>query len=218
MNAFRILGDVSHTVSKCILIWAIHSNQSAEGQLALWIFPKLSTDMMPGVSVITQMLYVAVFSTRYIDLFWTSPMHTWWNIILKNFYILSSLYIILIMMRVYARTREREKAWRMGAFCLGGAVLAAPIVALIFKDKDIALAFPEVLNYERFKFNADRLQGTLDILHHPRICLCTTAVALAAADNRPYSDRFILPPHSWLLSGLLYLELDVTVRLRRAPF
>jgi hypothetical protein len=31
MNPFRILGDVSHTASKCILIWAIHSNRSAEG-------------------------------------------------------------------------------------------------------------------------------------------------------------------------------------------
>ena len=41
MNIFRILGDVSHTVSKCILIWAIHSNRSAEGKplpldLSLW--------------------------------------------------------------------------------------------------------------------------------------------------------------------------------------
>lgn len=31
MNVFRILGDLSHTASKCILIWAIHANQSAEG-------------------------------------------------------------------------------------------------------------------------------------------------------------------------------------------
>ena len=31
MNVFRILADVSHTISKCILIWAIHSNKSAEG-------------------------------------------------------------------------------------------------------------------------------------------------------------------------------------------
>lgn len=30
-NIFHILGDVSHTSSKLILIWAIHSNSSAEG-------------------------------------------------------------------------------------------------------------------------------------------------------------------------------------------
>ena len=31
MNVFRILGDLSHAASKCILIWAIHANRSAEG-------------------------------------------------------------------------------------------------------------------------------------------------------------------------------------------
>lgn len=31
-NVFHILGDVSHTTSKLILIWAIHSNSSAEGK------------------------------------------------------------------------------------------------------------------------------------------------------------------------------------------
>ena len=30
-NVFHVLGDVSHTTSKLILIWAIHSNSSAEG-------------------------------------------------------------------------------------------------------------------------------------------------------------------------------------------
>ena len=32
-NVFRFLGDISHTLSKCILIWAITSNKSAEGKL-----------------------------------------------------------------------------------------------------------------------------------------------------------------------------------------
>ena len=73
------------------------------------------------------MLYVAVFVTRYLDLFWTPPSASIWNFILKNFYILSSLYIIVLMMKVYARTREREKAWKLGAYCLGGSMLLAPI-------------------------------------------------------------------------------------------
>jgi len=58
MNIFRILGDVSHTASKCILIWAIHSNKSAE-----------------GVSLLTQLLYIVVFGTRYLDLFWVPPWY-----------------------------------------------------------------------------------------------------------------------------------------------
>ena len=40
------------------------------------------------------------------------------------------------MMRLYARTREREKAWRMGAYCLGGAIISAPFVCMIFENKD----------------------------------------------------------------------------------
>lgn len=54
------------------------------------------------------------------------PEGTLWNFILKNFYIISSLYIIFVMLRVFARTREREKAWKLGAYCLGIAILLAP--------------------------------------------------------------------------------------------
>jgi len=115
MNIFRILGDVSHTLSKCILIYAIHRNHSTE-----------------GVSLITQALYCLVFITRYLDVF---MFNTLWNTVLKIFYILSSLYILFLMLRVYARTREREKAWKLGAFCLIGSAIGAPLVMLIFKKK-----------------------------------------------------------------------------------
>ncbi|KAL6253105.1 hypothetical protein RBB50_000826 [Rhinocladiella similis] len=115
LNIFRILGDVSHTASKCILIWAIHSNKSAE-----------------GVSLLTQILYIAVFCTRYLDLFWVSPTVSWWNFVLKNFYIWSSIYIIVLMTRVYARTREQEKAWKWGAYAAGASLITAPLISLIF--------------------------------------------------------------------------------------
>jgi len=115
MNVFRILGDVSHTLSKCILIFAIHRNHSSE-----------------GVSLITQALYCLVFVTRYLDLF---DINSKWNFVLKVFYILSSIYILFLMLRVYARTREREKAWKLGAWCLGGSAVLAPIVMMIFRRK-----------------------------------------------------------------------------------
>lgn len=56
-----------------------------------------------------------------------------WNFVLKIFYLSSSFYIILLMMRVYARTRETEKAWKMGGYTLGGCLVSAPLVLLIFK-------------------------------------------------------------------------------------
>ncbi|MCJ1382976.1 hypothetical protein MMC17_006089 [Xylographa soralifera] len=38
-------------------------------------------------------------------------------------------------MRMYARTREREKAWKFGGACLVGSIVAAPFVMMIFEKK-----------------------------------------------------------------------------------
>jgi hypothetical protein len=88
------------------------------------------------VSLITQALYCVVFIVRYLDLF--SIPHSFlgfWNFTLKIFYISTSLYIVFLMTRVYARTREREKAWKMGLWSLVGSVVCAPVVAAIFMQK-----------------------------------------------------------------------------------
>jgi ER lumen protein retaining receptor len=90
----------------------------------------------PGVSLITQVLYAIVFCSRYLDIFVTSATkdtgHVW-NFTLKIFYTLSSLYIIFLMTSVYARTREREKAWKFGTLCLLGSIAITPIWYLIFR-------------------------------------------------------------------------------------
>lgn len=77
-------------------------------------------------------MYIAVFLTRYLDLLWVSPLASLWNFFLKIFYITTSIYIIALMTRVYARTRERERAWKLAAYIAGGALVAAPLVDLIF--------------------------------------------------------------------------------------
>ena len=116
MNIFRILGDLSHTASKCILMYAIHRNKSAE-----------------GVSLLTQLLYILVFGTRYLDLFWVPPWTSWWNTVFKLFYITTSAYIVYLMMRVFARTREKEYAWKLGTWSLAGSLVSAPLVCLTFR-------------------------------------------------------------------------------------
>jgi Na+/proline symporter len=78
-----------------------------------------------------------VFVFRYLDLFWTSPFGAWiylWNFCFKLFYIASSAYIVFLMTSVFARTREREKAWKFGIYCLAGAVVLAIPVTAIFKQ------------------------------------------------------------------------------------
>ncbi|KAK5122566.1 hypothetical protein LTR85_003829 [Meristemomyces frigidus] len=127
MNIFRLLGDLSHTASKCILIYSIHHNRSAE-----------------GVSLLTQLLYTLVFGTRYLDLFWVPPWWSWWNFVLKIFYIASSAYIVYIMMRVFARTREKEYGWRLAIWSLAGSAVGAPVVCLVFRGWG-GTTFSEVL-------------------------------------------------------------------------
>lgn len=92
--------------------------------------------------MITQVLYAIVFCTRYLDLFWESPAASIWNFGLKNFYIFSSIYIVLIMLRLFPRTREREQSWKLGGICAAGALVGAPLVSLIFRRPE--LSFTEV--------------------------------------------------------------------------
>ncbi|KAK0307870.1 hypothetical protein LTR01_005201 [Friedmanniomyces endolithicus] len=124
-DIFHILGDVAHTSSKLILIHSIHSNQSAE-----------------GVSLLTQLLYILVFLTRYLDVFWVapwravfwiSPWWSWWNFTLKIFYIGSSAYIVWVMMRKFARTREKERGWRLALGVLAGSIVAGPVVCRVVR-------------------------------------------------------------------------------------
>ncbi|KAI1378732.1 ER lumen protein retaining receptor-domain-containing protein [Hypoxylon crocopeplum] len=115
-NIFRILGDCSHLLSKCILIFAIHRNRSAE-----------------GVSMITQVFYAIVFCTRYTDFFGETST---WNYLFKLFYILSSFYIIVVMRWLFPRTREREISWKLGAVVLMGSLFISPFTMLIFEGKE----------------------------------------------------------------------------------
>ncbi|KAK0731818.1 ER lumen protein retaining receptor-domain-containing protein [Lasiosphaeris hirsuta] len=111
-NLIRLAADMSHLTAKCILVFSIHRNRSAE-----------------GVSLITQAFYALVFLTRYTDF---SVETSKWNYFFKVFYILSSMYTLGIMRFVYPRTREKEVAWKMSAIILASSLLLSPFVMLIF--------------------------------------------------------------------------------------
>ncbi|CEJ55813.1 hypothetical protein PMG11_02047 [Penicillium brasilianum] len=122
-NLFRILGDLSHLASICLLIWAIHKNKSAE-----------------GVSLLTQLLYAVVFVTRYLDLLnpdtWSVRRHgkaVLWNVPFKLFFIFSAFYTIFIMMKVFPRTRERERAWKLGIYSVLASVVLSPLSIVILE-------------------------------------------------------------------------------------
>ena len=53
---------------------------------------------------------------------------------MQIFYTCSSFYIIFLMTSVYARTREREKAWKFGMYCLLAPVLISPFWYWLFHE------------------------------------------------------------------------------------
>ncbi|KIY71558.1 hypothetical protein CYLTODRAFT_390269 [Cylindrobasidium torrendii FP15055 ss-10] len=117
LNVFRIAGDFAHFSSKCILLWAIHRNKSAE-----------------GVSLLTQIMYAFVFVTRYLDLLYR--FLSIYNTAMKVFYIASSLYIIFAMLKLFPYTRESHKAWGIGIIStVASAVLAIPIPFITYGGK-----------------------------------------------------------------------------------
>lgn len=102
-----------------------------------------------GVSLLTQLLYGAVFIFRYLDLFdpHTYKSGTWhsiWNVSFKLFYLISSSYLIFLMMKVYPRTRERERAWKLGLWSVAGSVVLAPISVWLLESELYNLWFLEV--------------------------------------------------------------------------
>ncbi|WFD32636.1 endoplasmic reticulum retention protein [Malassezia sp. CBS 17886] len=84
MNIFRILGDLSHLASIFILIHKITTSRSCR-----------------GISFKTQLLYLIVFVTRYVNLFYPRSVYL---ISMKIFFIASSAYI-LYLMKVRYRNR-----------------------------------------------------------------------------------------------------------------
>jgi len=80
INAIRLAGDMSHMLSFLVLLFKIHGSKSAA-----------------GISLKTQELYVLVFVTRYVDLFWNHL--SLYNSVMKLIFIGLSITIVYIMRR-----------------------------------------------------------------------------------------------------------------------
>jgi ER lumen protein retaining receptor len=88
MNYFRLFADLSHFLSMLLLIRNV------------W-----KTGKCTGVSLRTQELYLLVFVTRYVDLFWN--WSSYYNVAMKCIYLLATSYTIyLIRFKFVASYRE----------------------------------------------------------------------------------------------------------------
>ncbi|KNE59984.1 hypothetical protein AMAG_05427 [Allomyces macrogynus ATCC 38327] len=112
MNVFRLVADLMHLASILILLLKIRKTRSAA-----------------GISFKSQLLYLIVFVTRYLDLFthWVSL----YNTAMKVFFIASSGYIVYQMQRRYRATWDPALDTFRIEFLLGGAA----VMSLIFHTK-----------------------------------------------------------------------------------
>ncbi|CAR29823.1 hypothetical protein ZYGR_0AD05100 [Zygosaccharomyces rouxii] len=125
MNPFRILGDFSHLASILILTHTVQK-----------------TNVIDGISFKTQVLYVLVFLSRYLDLLtfhWVSA----YNTLLKIVFLASSFYIVVLLQRSKVTNPIAYKEMIMKdsfkiQYLLGGSFL----LALFFHHK---FTFFEVL-------------------------------------------------------------------------
>ncbi|VDC05096.1 unnamed protein product [Peniophora sp. CBMAI 1063] len=114
MNIFRLFGDLSHLASIFILIHKIHTSRSCR-----------------GISLKTQILYVVVFVTRYIDLLlvFRGEWISFYNFFMKLFFIGSSGYTVYLMRYRFRPTNDPSIDTFKMEYLLGPCVL----LGLIFK-------------------------------------------------------------------------------------
>ncbi|KAJ2510108.1 endoplasmic reticulum retention protein [Coemansia sp. RSA 2049] len=112
MNIFRLAGDLFHLASILILIARLQQTKSCT-----------------GISLKTQTLYLVVFVTRYLDLFFSFV--SVYNTLMKIFFLASAGYIVYLMrMPLKASYDKAIDSFRL-EYLLGGAAA----FALLFPHK-----------------------------------------------------------------------------------
>ena len=108
MNVFRIVGDVSHYAAILTIFLKIITSKSCK-----------------GISGRTQILYLLVFLTRYIDIFF--HFISVYNTGIKIFFIASSLTNIYLVLVKYKATISSD----MDNFRIELLIIAAAILAVL---------------------------------------------------------------------------------------
>lgn len=109
MNVFRLLGDLSHLFALLYLLWKIWHTKSCA-----------------GISGKTQILYLIVFLTRYIDLFYL--FISVYNSVLKVVFILgTALTVYLVYVRFPKTYDSKSDSFRIAFVLIPSALLALAI-------------------------------------------------------------------------------------------
>ncbi|KAI0079849.1 ER lumen protein retaining receptor [Panus rudis PR-1116 ss-1] len=122
MNLFRLFGDLSHLASILILLHKIQTTRSCR-----------------GISFKTQALYVTVFVTRYLDLFY--DFISVYNTLMKIFFISSSVYILYLMRVQYRPTHDPSIDTFRVEYLVGPCFLLALVFNYKFTITEVLWSF-----------------------------------------------------------------------------
>lgn len=109
-NLFRVAGDLVHVASIYLLLAKIWSSHS-----------------VAGLSLKTQLIYMAVYCCRYLDLF-INPFSSLYNLVFKLGYLGSQGYILYMMQKVYRSTSNPQ----LDTFKTRYLYIGSGILALVF--------------------------------------------------------------------------------------
>ncbi|KAK3371203.1 er lumen protein retaining receptor [Lasiosphaeria ovina] len=121
LNMFRVLGDLSHLASICILLHKMVQLKSCS-----------------GISFKSQALYFLVYITRYLDLFVTTSIY---NAVFKILFIGAQGYIIYLMVNAYKPTNDPNLDTFRVQYLLGGAAVVAVVFPYEYSFMEILWAF-----------------------------------------------------------------------------
>ncbi|KAK0388155.1 hypothetical protein NLU13_4400 [Sarocladium strictum] len=121
LNIFRVAADLSHLGSILILLHKMTQLNSCS-----------------GISFKSQVLYLLVYLTRYLDLFST---HSLYNLLFKVMFIGSQGYIIYLMTNAYKPTNDPNVDTFRVQYLLGGAAVLAILFPVNYSMSEIFWAF-----------------------------------------------------------------------------
>lgn len=123
MNIFRLLGDLSHLASIFILLQKMQKSRSCR-----------------GISFKTQLIYLIVFLTRYVDLL-TGPFISLYNTLMKIFFIGSAGYVVYLMKFKFKPTQDPGLDTLRLEYLLGPCAVLALIFNYRFSPSELLWAF-----------------------------------------------------------------------------
>ncbi|KAL9065613.1 MAG: hypothetical protein Q9161_008113 [Pseudevernia consocians] len=124
MNIFRILADLSHLISILILLQKMKSSHSCS-----------------GISFKSQALYLIVYATRYLDIFWTFTTGSVYNTTFKLLFLAAQSYTVYLMLNDYKPTHDPNIDTFKVQYLLGGSAVLAVLFPYRYQVAEILWSF-----------------------------------------------------------------------------